>query len=208
MLSRKHGLDSDLGGPGEVEPASKKKRLVPAASFADVLADLAKNSEEREESWARPQPPILKDEDSLIFQKLDIRDGQTTSGESEIHLIGVTRGGHSILVHVLDFRHYFYYPALKFTNDDLEPFRKRLNTLVPTSAQWLTNLDIENVAVALNEPPLVFLKFSVSDHRKIQQLRDEYSPINSATPGAESPFSTGVIIWKVSIWGPFYRTTT
>ena len=61
-------------------------------------------------------------------------------------------------------------------------------TLVPTSAQWLTSLDIENVAAALNGPPLTFLKFFVSDHRKIQQLRDEYSLINSATPGAESSF--------------------
>lgn len=133
---------------------------------------MAKKSDEQEESWARPQPPsLVKDKDSLTFQKLDIREGQTTSGESEIHLIGLTRGGHSILVHVLDFHHYFYYPAPNFTDDDLQPFRRHLNTLVPTSAQWLTNLDIEKVAAALNGPPLTFLKFFVSDHRKIQQLR-------------------------------------
>lgn len=83
----------------------------------------------------------------------------------------------------------------------------RTQTLVPTSAEWLTNLDIENVAVTPDGPPLRFLKFSVSDHRKIQQLRDECSLINCAKIGTESPFSTGVHIWKVPIWRPFYQST-
>jgi len=121
------------------------------------------------------------------------------------------KGGHSILVHVLDFQHYFYYPAPQgFTKDDLQSLRNYLNVsfgafvtnniyrsqvffwltqiLIPSSAQWLTNLDTENVAVAPNGPPLTFLKFIVSDHRKIQQLRDECSQIKSATTGTKSPF--------------------
>lgn len=37
-------VDSSLSGPEEVNPAPPKKRLAPAASFADVLEDLAKKS--------------------------------------------------------------------------------------------------------------------------------------------------------------------
>ncbi|KAF8798915.1 ribonuclease H-like protein [Phlegmacium glaucopus] len=172
---RKHALDS------EYVLASKKRRLAPAASFADVLGDLAKISgclllhyrylsflgEQENACQPRPQPPRLKkDRDSITFQKLDIRESQNTSGESEIQLIGVTRGGHSILVHVLDFQHYFYYPSPRdFTKDDLQSFRKYLN--------WLTDLETESIAVTPNGPLDTFLKFIVSDHSKVRQLRDD-----------------------------------
>jgi hypothetical protein len=66
----------------------------------------------------------------------------------------LTVDGHPTLVHVLDFQQYFYYPAPDFTNDHT----------CSHSHQPLTNLDIENVAVAPNGSPLRFLKFFVSGH--------------------------------------------
>ena len=81
-------------------------------------------------------------------------------------------------------------------------------TLIPTSAQWLTSLDIENVAISPGGRSVTFLKFYVSNHRKIQQLRDKCSLVNSAITNTKNSFSTGVHIWKVPISRPFYRPTS
>jgi len=81
----------------------------------------------------------------LAFQNIDVRESISTSNTSEIHLFGATKvglivllvrkyrsyrhqSGHSILVKVVDFEHYFYYPAPRgLSADDIDPIRDYLN---------------------------------------------------------------------------------
>lgn len=98
----------------------------------------------------------------LAFQNIDIRESISTSNTSEIHLFGATKvglvvplvqkyhsyihqSGHSILVRVLDFEHYFYYPAPRgLSADDMGPMRDYLNVgrvLLPIFCLAQTNFD-------------------------------------------------------------------
>lgn len=95
------------------------------------------------------------------FQSIDIRESISTSNNSEIHLFGATKvslvaplvqkyysyrhqSGHSILVRVLDFEHYFYYPAPPgLSADDMGPIRDYLNVgraVIPIFCLSQTNL--------------------------------------------------------------------
>ncbi|KAF8158189.1 ribonuclease H-like domain-containing protein [Crassisporium funariophilum] len=163
--------DASFGA--ETERLFRGMRLGPAASFADVLADLSKDSENTQESWARPiLPRIIPDKHSITFQKLDIRESVDESGVSEIQLLGVTKAGHSILVNVTDFDHYFYYPAPEgFSEDDLEPLCEYLNNLIETSHPRVTMVEMENIKPNHNAKLTSFLKISVSSHRQMYRVQ-------------------------------------
>ncbi|EDR13346.1 uncharacterized protein LACBIDRAFT_309105 [Laccaria bicolor S238N-H82] len=77
--------------------------------------------------WTRPSPkPIDVERDLIVFQHIDIQEGK--GRRPTIQLFGITQDGHTLLAHVQDFRHYFYFPSPEgITDDDLKPIKDALN---------------------------------------------------------------------------------
>ncbi|KAF8569017.1 hypothetical protein P879_01372 [Paragonimus westermani] len=90
--------------------------------------------------WARPAlPPLLVDQDSIVFQQLDVSHykgerlaGMPGAAQSPVpimRLFGVTSKGHSVCAHVHGFVPYFFVPAPKdFSTEHLGVFRDALNS--------------------------------------------------------------------------------
>ncbi|CAA7262977.1 unnamed protein product [Cyclocybe aegerita] len=159
------------------QPSTSKRPIVPAASFADVLKDLSKDddSTQEESRWARPtQQQSDEAKPPITFQKLDIRESNTESAHSEIQLFGITKTGHSILTRVLNFEHYFYYPAPEgFRQNDLEPLRDYLNKTVQGKSSVVSNIELEDQSITSDGKPLPFLKINLSDHRFMWNIKDK-----------------------------------
>ncbi|KAF8908857.1 ribonuclease H-like domain-containing protein [Gymnopilus junonius] len=161
-----------------------RRPVAPAASFANVLSDLARkdgDTANTHTTWTRPPLPVpVEDKPSITFQKIDIRDGNDKFGASEIYLFGATKAGNSLLARVRGFDHYFYYPApAGITEHDLNPLRERLNelpTLRPQSIHEgvpaVSNIELEDQCTAADGESRPFLKVSLRDHRHAQSIKD------------------------------------
>ncbi|KAF9483487.1 ribonuclease H-like protein [Pholiota conissans] len=156
---------------------TKKHTLGPQAtnSFIDVLSGMSLSTDLQEHGdWARPAPPKHERRKSIKFQKLDIREANEPSGRSQIHLFGVTKDGYSILVRVLDFPHYFYYPAPQgFEEEDLSPLCEYVNELLlGTGKPVVSEIQLETQTTCVDGRPVEFLKISLFDHRKMRRVKD------------------------------------
>ncbi|KIM43285.1 hypothetical protein M413DRAFT_444100 [Hebeloma cylindrosporum] len=169
--------DPDSNTPNQSPPQSSTIKLgvVPGVSFADVLEDLAKHDDAsiEESIWARPPVMELAAARHIItFQSIDIRESISNSNISEIHLFGVTKSGHSILVRVLDFEHYFYYPAPEgLSKDDMGPIRDYLNDVLQEGSSIISSIDLEDQSTSPDGKPIPFMKISLSDHRQIRRVK-------------------------------------
>lgn len=79
--------------------------------------------------WSRrPVPQGLPSRPTINLQQLDIEEAiSARTGQPIVRIIGVTEEGNSILVEVINFKHYFYVPApYKFTPHDAEQFASQL----------------------------------------------------------------------------------
>jgi len=106
--------------------------------------------------WNRPPlPEINPNEDSIIFQQIEIDDyvkiennnfnsdlGSNKKLEPVIRFFGCTDNGNSVVCHVHGFYHYLYVPApYNFKESNLQDFKDALNT----------NNEIKKVEIVLRE---------------------------------------------------------
>uniref|UniRef100_A0A8H7XT18 DNA polymerase delta catalytic subunit n=1 Tax=Psilocybe cubensis TaxID=181762 RepID=A0A8H7XT18_PSICU len=145
--------------------------LAPAASVSDVLKELSVKENDVQKPWERPPlsasyaaKPCIK------FQKIDIAESSYDLGSPEIHLFGITKNGHSILVRVVGYEHYAYYLVPKgFSKDDLEPLRNNLNELIVESYEEVSSAPISRIDLEKGKGELSYLKIMVSDYHDLDE---------------------------------------
>lgn len=71
---------------------------------------------------------------SAVFQQIDIEEATQVGKAPTIRAYGVTRTGHSVLLHIAGFLPYFWIAAPRdFTNADCVPFMDYLNVRVSSA---------------------------------------------------------------------------
>ncbi|KAF2865478.1 DNA polymerase family B-domain-containing protein [Massariosphaeria phaeospora] len=93
------------------------------------MGTLKENNAEKDQQWHRPpvDPDFNEVSHKLCFQQIDIEEGVLNGGKATVKLFGVTENGHSVLMHVTDFLHYFYVAApLNFQKSDCGPYKNYL----------------------------------------------------------------------------------
>ncbi|KAJ7493450.1 DNA polymerase family B-domain-containing protein [Mycena galericulata] len=177
----------DDGTAREAEPAAKRRKLGPAASFssqpvqssfAEVLERLKEEGAEGtgaeggSDSWARPPlPPIDPKKDSIVFQQIEVEDAY--EGLPTFRMFGVTKNGNSVLVNVRDFSPYFYVAQPRgFRQEDLDPFRQHLNTLVAGSPVLdATLVEKRSLLQYRGDDWIPFIKLTIQDPKSLPKVR-------------------------------------
>ncbi|KAF9078186.1 DNA polymerase family B-domain-containing protein [Rhodocollybia butyracea] len=171
------------------EPATKKRKLEPTSSqksqtqtqpsFTTVLERLKEESDGKRaaeggaDQWARPAlPKINEKQDKIIFQQIDVEENNEGNAPT-LRMFGVTEAGHSVLVHIRDFLPYFYIPQPRgFENDDIEPFREHLNSLVSFAAVKKIEIVNKRTLWGYRGPSKSpFMKLTISDPRSLPKVR-------------------------------------
>ncbi|KAF8519681.1 DNA polymerase family B-domain-containing protein [Gautieria morchelliformis] len=177
------GSKENVPSQPESGPAAKKRKLGAAnvgvaaqPSFADVLEKLKDehgsgiaDSEGGADAWARPPLPKFNPKmDKIVFQQIDVEDDQGDNNGTSLRVFGVTKEGHSVLAHVMNFRPYFYIPAL-------EAFLKATSSLSRTHliTEMVMKRSLMNYRGNTNVP---FIKITVQDQRSLPKARDNLLP--------------------------------
>ncbi|KAJ7718487.1 DNA polymerase family B-domain-containing protein [Mycena maculata] len=175
----------------EAEPAAKRRKIGPAgsfssqpvqSSFAEVLERLKEEGAEGtgaeggSDSWTRPPlPNIDPKKNSIIFQQIEVEDAYD-GGLPTFRMFGVTKDGHSVLAHVNGFKPYFYVAQPRgFREEDLEPFRQHLNTVVAGSPV----LDVElmskrSLMQYRGDDWIPFIKLTILDPKSLPKVRGAF----------------------------------
>ncbi|KAF8421003.1 DNA polymerase family B-domain-containing protein [Tirmania nivea] len=139
------------------------------------LTDLKGVNAETDQHWDRP--PLVDFQprrDKLIFQQIDAEEGMYQH-QAAIRLFGVTEAGHSVLLHITDFKHYLYVAApIGFEKSHLDPYKHFLE-------QRLANRDTAICSVALCQRENLYgytggqkspyIKITVNDPKYIPRVR-------------------------------------
>ncbi|KAF2000901.1 DNA polymerase delta catalytic subunit [Amniculicola lignicola CBS 123094] len=145
------------------------------------MESLKKNNTEKDQQWSRPPLDDFNEiRDSLCFQQIEAEEGVLSGGRATVKLFGVTESGHSVLLHVTNFAHYFYVAApLGFNKTDVEPFRMFLETECQKAFSMHSNM-IHSVQMTMKENMYKFqgnqkspyLKVAVNDPKFINRVRN------------------------------------
>ncbi|KXJ93306.1 DNA polymerase delta catalytic subunit [Microdochium bolleyi] len=165
-------------------PASKLASSQPKSAFeSEVLeklsqdiSELKQNNSEKDQSWERP--PVVDfqpQRDALIFQQIEAEEGTLHSGKTTVKLFGVTENGHSVMLHVTDFKHYIYVAApVSFTPKDCEPFKAYLETQLAQHQPAIYSCQVvlrENIYGFQGNVQSPYIKITVTDPKFIPRVR-------------------------------------
>ncbi|KAF7356852.1 DNA polymerase [Mycena venus] len=187
-------LHNDETGRGS-QPATKRRKIETAGSFSsqpvqssftDVLERLREEGAEGtgaeggSDSWSRPAlPHIDPKKDTIVFQQIDVEESEKF-GDIFLRMFGVTKDGHSVLANITGFLPYFYVAQPRgFKEDDLEPFRRHLNGLVPGTGDKEAVVKVELVSKRSlwqyrGDDWIPFIKLTIANPKTLPKVRDEY----------------------------------
>ncbi|KAF2743478.1 catalytic subunit DNA polymeras-like protein delta [Sporormia fimetaria CBS 119925] len=167
------------GAFGSSQPKSQFEEEVLERLSQDMVS-LKHTNTENDQQWSRPQLHNFDPKrENLCFQQIEVEEGAFSGGRTAIKLFGVTEGGHSVLLHVTDFHHYFYVAApIGFGKDDCEAYKVYLeaeaqkafgaHSAVIASVQMTMK---ENMYGFQGNTKSPYLKISVTDPRNINRVR-------------------------------------
>ncbi|KAI0014826.1 DNA polymerase delta catalytic subunit [Xylariomycetidae sp. FL0641] len=171
-------LNSSQLGPKSKLGATQGKSTFEAEvleKFSQDISDLKQTNSERDQSWDRP--PVVDfnpQRDALIFQQIEAEEG-TLHGKAAVKFFGVTEDGHSVMIHVTDFKHYLYLAApVNFTPNDCEPFKAFLETQIAQHQQVIFSCNIvlrENIYGFQGNTQSPYIKVTVTDPKFIPKVR-------------------------------------
>ncbi|OAQ64371.1 DNA polymerase delta catalytic subunit [Pochonia chlamydosporia 170] len=152
------------------------------------ISDLKRNNSEKDQAWDRP--PVVDFEpsrDNLCFQSIEAEEGTLHGGKATVKLFGVTDEGHSVMLHVTDFKHYLYVRApVLFQPQDTNGYKAFLETQIAQHQPA-----IHSVALAFREDIYGFsgneqhayLKVTVTDPKFINKVRSTIESGNANWKG-------------------------
>lgn len=141
------------------------------------ISELKQNNAEKDQAWERPPVPktFSPQHDNLTFQQIEAEEGTLPGGHTTVKLFGVTNEGNSVMLHVKDFKHYFYIAAPNaFTQQDCPAFRAYLESQVAQSQQCIHSVQMlmrENIYGFQNNIQNPFLKITVTDPKHMNKVR-------------------------------------
>ena len=145
--------------------------------FTQDIDQLKQKNSEKDQHWSRPSLDDFNEKtDTLCFQQIDAEEGTIHGGRPTVNLFGVTETGHSVMLHVTDFQHYFYVAApVSFKPADCEPFRLYLEGYVGQHQPTVASVKMvmrENMFGFQGNQKSPFLKISVTDPKLINRVRN------------------------------------
>ncbi|OAQ85492.1 DNA polymerase delta catalytic subunit [Purpureocillium lilacinum] len=140
------------------------------------ISDMKRNNTERDQVWERP--PVVDFDprrDNLCFQSIDAEEGTLHGGRATVKLFGVSEQGHSIMLHVTDFKHYLYVPAPPmFKAQDAAAYKAYLETQIAQHQPVIHSVTMcprENIYGFQGNKQSYFLKVTVTDPKFIPKVR-------------------------------------
>ncbi|KAI0533450.1 DNA polymerase delta catalytic subunit [Xylaria digitata] len=172
-------LNSSQQGPGLKLGSSQPKSAFESEvleKLSQDIAELKQTNSEKDQAWERP--PVVDfdpDRDNLIFQQIEAEEGYLNGGRPTVKLFGVTENGHSVMLHVTDFRHYLYIAApVSFTPKDCDSFKAYLDIQLAQSQPVIHSCQVvlrENIYGFQGNTKSPYIKVTVTDHRAIGRVR-------------------------------------
>ncbi|PFH62079.1 hypothetical protein XA68_15170 [Ophiocordyceps unilateralis] len=140
------------------------------------MSDLRRNNAEKDQVWERPPcVGFVPDRDALCFQSIDAEEGTLHGGKATVKLFGVTEKGHSVLLHVTDFKHYLYVPAPPmFKAQDTKAYQTYLESQIAQHQPAIHSISMcprENIYGFNGNKKSPFLKITVTDPKFIPKVR-------------------------------------
>jgi DNA polymerase delta subunit 1 len=145
------------------------------------METLRENNTERDQQWRRPALSADFNEvtQKLVFQQIEAEEGVLNGGRPTVKLFGVTENGHSVLLHVTGFMHYFYVAApVGFQPHDCDAYKNYLesesqkqhnqHSAVIYSVQMTMR---ENILRYQGNQKSPYLKITVNDPKAINRVR-------------------------------------
>ncbi|KAL5119589.1 DNA-directed DNA polymerase delta [Pleosporales sp. CAS-2024a] len=164
---------SSQPGPSQFEETLER--------MTQEMETLKESNTENDQQWRRPPLPDDFNElaQKLVFQQIEAEEGVLNGGKTTVKLFGVTEHGHSVLVHVTGFMHYFYVAApIGFQPQDCDAYKiylesecqKQLNqhSAVIYSVQMTMR---ENILRFQGNQKSPYLKITVCDPKMINRVR-------------------------------------
>ncbi|KAF2201011.1 catalytic subunit DNA polymeras-like protein delta [Delitschia confertaspora ATCC 74209] len=167
------------GGLHSSQPKSQFEEEVLEKLTQDMNGLKQKNTE-RDQQWKRPPLDDFNEiRDSICFQQIEVEEGAIGGGKTAVKLFGVTETGHSVLLHVTHFLHYFYIAApVGFQKHDCEPYKVFLeaavakkNTLYSAAVHSVQMTMKENLYGFQGNQKSPYLKITVTDPKIINRVR-------------------------------------
>ncbi|KAF2727044.1 DNA polymerase delta catalytic subunit [Polyplosphaeria fusca] len=167
------------GAVNSSQPKSQFEEEV-LEKMTQEIETLKQSNTEKDQQWQRPAlNDFDESRDNLCFQQIDAEEGVLNGGRATVKLFGVTESGHSVLLHVTDFRHYFYIAApIGFQRDDCNAYKVFLeselqknfsqHSAIVHSVQMLMK---ENIYRFQGNQKSPYLKISVTDPKLITRVR-------------------------------------
>nr|KMM72103.1 DNA polymerase delta catalytic subunit [Coccidioides posadasii RMSCC 3488] len=156
------------------------------------ISGLKESNAEKDQQWERPSlDDFDPTRDSLCFQQIEAEEGPFSGDQTAVRLFGVTEAGHSVLLHVTDFKHYLYVAApVSFTKSDCEPFGAYLENHVGNHQTVIHNVQMvmkENLFGFQGNQQHPYLRITVTDPKYINRVRSTIESGNANYRG----------LWKV-----------
>ncbi|UNI18992.1 DNA-directed DNA polymerase [Purpureocillium takamizusanense] len=166
------------------DPRAKLGSSQPKSAFeSEVLeklsqdiSDMKRNNTERDQVWERPAVADFDPRrDNLCFQSIDAEEGTLHGGRATVKLFGVSEQGHSIMLHVTDFKHYLYVPAPPmFKAQDVAAYKAYLETQIAQHQPVIHSVTMcprESIYGFQGNQQSHFLKVTVTDPKFIPKVR-------------------------------------
>ncbi|KAI0169673.1 DNA polymerase family B-domain-containing protein [Hypoxylon sp. FL1284] len=174
-------LNSSQQGPGSKLASTQPKSTFESEvleKLSQDISELKQTNSEKDQSWERPLVVNFSPErDNLIFQQIEAEEG-TLGGRTAIKLFGVTENGHSVMLHVTDFKHYIYVAApVSFTPQDCEPYKAYLETQVAQSQPVIHSCQLclrEDIYGFQGNTQSPYIKITVTDPKFIPRVRSAF----------------------------------
>ncbi|KAI1174018.1 DNA polymerase delta catalytic subunit [Nemania sp. FL0916] len=160
---------------GSTQPKSAFESEV-LEKLSQDISELKQANAEKDQAWERP-PVVGFDaaRDNLIFQQIEAEEGFLSGARPTVKLFGVTENGHSVMLHVTDFKHYLYVAApVSFTPKDCEPFKAYLDTQLAQSQPAIHECSVvlrENIYGFQGNTQSPYIKVTVTDPKFIGRVR-------------------------------------
>ncbi|WEW61216.1 DNA-directed DNA polymerase delta [Emydomyces testavorans] len=140
------------------------------------ISGLKESNAEKDQQWDRPSLGDFDEtRDSLCFQQIEAEEGTLAGGQPAVKLFGVTETGHSVLLHVTEFKHYLYVAApVSFAQSDCAGFKAFLEAQLAQHQTVIHSVQMvlrENLFGFQGNQKNPYLKITVTDQKHINKLR-------------------------------------
>ncbi|EEY13945.1 DNA polymerase delta catalytic subunit [Verticillium alfalfae VaMs.102] len=157
-----------------------------------------KNNSEKDQAWERPLlDDFNPDKTTIVFQQIEAEEGTLHGGRATVKLFGVTEAGHSVMLHVTDFKHYLYIAApVSFQPEDCNNFRAYLETQVAQHQPVIHSVALlmrENIYGFQGNVKNPYLKITVNDPKHIGKVRSTIEAGNANWKGLWKGVDGGVM---------------